>query len=39
MPSSPKAVNVNGSATSPGAVMKVASGLAPVSRPEAYRKR
>ena len=27
MPSSPKAVKVNGSATSPGAVMKVASGV------------
>jgi hypothetical protein len=39
MPSSPKAVNVNGSPTSPGAVMNVASGVAPVSRPEAYRKR
>ena len=39
IPSSPKAVNVNGSQASPGAVMKVASGVAPVSRPEAYLNR
>jgi hypothetical protein len=39
MPSSAKAVNVNGSAASPGAVMKAASGVAPCSGPEAYRKR
>jgi hypothetical protein len=39
MSSSPKAANVNGSAASPGAVMKVASAVAPCSPPEAYRKR
>ena len=39
IPSSPKAVNVNGSRVSPGAVMKVASGVTPTSRPEVYRNR
>ena len=33
IPSSPKAVNVNGSTASPGAVMNVASAVAPCSMP------
>jgi hypothetical protein len=33
MPSSPKAVKVNGSCFLPGAVMNVASAVVPTSRP------
>ena len=35
MPSSAKAVNVNGSSASPGAVRNVASAVAPISLPDA----